>query len=140
MEPNYYFRLESVYEDESAGTETEIPAIFDLSAVGADEISGCAGKTKAANFIGFANAVAFLSLSSFRPRRRITGNGIMKVMTRMRRTSYTRRSGRIRTRSRAFRFTPDGKTLVTGSRDNTVKLWELPSGEAQGVVSGVWRE
>ncbi len=33
-------------------------------------------------------------------------------------------------------FTPDGKTLATGSFDSTVRLWELPTGKPKAVLRG----
>lgn len=33
-------------------------------------------------------------------------------------------------------FTPDGKTLATGSFDSTVRLWELPTGKPKAVLQG----
>jgi len=36
----------------------------------------------------------------------------------------------------ALRFTPDGRTIVSGSWDNFVKLWEVASGTCQRTLSG----
>jgi RNA polymerase sigma factor (sigma-70 family) len=40
--------------------------------------------------------------------------------------------------SRLFRlqFSPDSKLLATSSRDKTIRLWEVPSGQARGVLQG----
>ncbi|MFM6271343.1 MAG: WD40 repeat domain-containing protein, partial [Dolichospermum sp.] len=31
----------------------------------------------------------------------------------------------------AIAFTPDGKTVISGSRDNTIKAWDLKTGEVK---------
>ncbi len=33
-------------------------------------------------------------------------------------------------------FSPDGKTLASGSYDNTIKLWDLATGQARATLSG----
>ena len=37
---------------------------------------------------------------------------------------------------RSVAFSPNGKTLITGSRDNTVKLWDITSGRELKTLSG----
>ncbi|MEW6291661.1 MAG: hypothetical protein AB1545_17660, partial [Thermodesulfobacteriota bacterium] len=36
----------------------------------------------------------------------------------------------------AVAFSPDGKTLASGSRDNTLRLWDVATGEARQVFTG----
>ena len=33
-------------------------------------------------------------------------------------------------------ITPDGKCLVSGSWDNTIKIWDLPSGQLARILTG----
>ncbi|MFM6310523.1 MAG: WD40 repeat domain-containing protein, partial [Dolichospermum sp.] len=36
----------------------------------------------------------------------------------------------------AIAFTPDGKTVISGSRDNTIKAWDLKTGEVKLTFEG----
>ncbi|MFM6724731.1 MAG: WD40 repeat domain-containing protein [Dolichospermum sp.] len=36
----------------------------------------------------------------------------------------------------AIAFTPDGKTVISGSRDNTIKAWDLKTGKEKFTLLG----
>ena len=44
---------------------------------------------------------------------------------------------------RSIAFSPDGRTLASGSYDKTIKLWDMKTGETTHVIKGhtdrVWR-